>query len=176
MICICHTKSYCKEDIKLIENYNLAINDKENIWDCHHKLEIRDGYINTRSDLIKMNLYYNRPANELIFLKHNEHTSLHLPYRKGSKRSIETCRKISEALKGRYKGRSISEEVRKKLSVSLKGRTYSEQTKLKLSASKRGNFGELFYEKYNCLKRENLKLYNKEYHFFKANGYCSWEK
>ena len=32
-------KKYCREDISLIENYDKAINDKTQTWDCHHRKE-----------------------------------------------------------------------------------------------------------------------------------------
>lgn len=56
---------FCKDDISLIENYEEAINDKNETWVCHHKLGIELG--KTSKELIKLNLYYNRPANEFIF-------------------------------------------------------------------------------------------------------------
>lgn len=66
---------YCFEDIKLIENYEEAVNDKNEIWACHHKLETE--LDKTREELIKLKLYYKRPACELIFLKHGEHLRMH---------------------------------------------------------------------------------------------------
>ena len=69
---------YVKDDrIDLIENYELAKADNFKSWDIHHKLEICGDYINTVADLKMMNLYYNRPAEELIWLKHDEHMKLH---------------------------------------------------------------------------------------------------
>ena len=76
MIDLYRAKKYCKDDISLIENYDKAINSTER-WVIHHKLELRDDYKNTVNDLILMNLYYNRPAEELIFLSNKEHTSYH---------------------------------------------------------------------------------------------------
>ena len=109
---------FCNEDISLIENYNEAIesNDK---WDCHHKLEIEWNV--SKKWLIDNNLYYNRPASELIFLQQKEHLSIH---RKGKKMSEDTRRKLSEINKGRtspMKGKHHTEEARKKLSESHKG-------------------------------------------------------
>ena len=69
-------EQFCK-DYKQIENYDKAINDKNEIWHCHHRLEINDDYINTREDLKLMNLYDNRPPEELIFLKPSDHIKLH---------------------------------------------------------------------------------------------------
>lgn len=70
-------KLFCSDDISNIENYTEALNDKDHVWDCHHKLEIHSDYNNSRNDLKLMNLYYNRPACELMFIKHSEHTKLH---------------------------------------------------------------------------------------------------
>ena len=30
-------KSYCCEDLSLIENYALAVADTTQAWDCHHR-------------------------------------------------------------------------------------------------------------------------------------------
>ena len=61
------TTQYVRDGrIDLIENYELAKADNFKGWDIHHKLEICGDYINTVSDLKMMNLYYNRPAEELI--------------------------------------------------------------------------------------------------------------
>ena len=32
-------KAYCRDDISLIENYDKAIADKTQVWDCHHRRE-----------------------------------------------------------------------------------------------------------------------------------------
>ena len=73
MISETQAKKYCKDDISLIENYDLAINDKTRKWDCHHRL----GIDKSRKQLILCELYENRPFTELIFLPHEEHLSLH---------------------------------------------------------------------------------------------------
>ena len=71
-------RKYCKAgEFELIENYELAKADNFKGWDIHHKLEICGNYINTVKDLKMMNLYYDRPAEELIWLKHDEHIKLH---------------------------------------------------------------------------------------------------
>ena len=76
MICFETIYSYCCEDISLIENYKEAAESSEK-YDCHHRLEIQGDKIVSVEKLKEMNLYYNRPANELIFLKHTDHTSMH---------------------------------------------------------------------------------------------------
>ena len=67
-------KKYCCEDISLIENYKEAVNSNEK-WECHHKLEIELN--KSVQELKDLNLYFNRPANELIFLTKSEHIKIH---------------------------------------------------------------------------------------------------
>ena len=119
-------KRLCKE-YWLIENYDEAVNDKDNIWVCHHRREVQDGFrIWKKDELIKIGQYYDREPNELIFMKRSKHITLHnnaidpktkkpCCYRDkditgknnpmygkkganlGKKFSIETCNKISIA-------------------------------------------------------------------------------
>lgn len=70
-------KKYCCEDISKIENYLDASLDTENIWHCHHRLELCDKKNNKMPNLKKLGLYYNRPAKELIFLSPSNHLLLH---------------------------------------------------------------------------------------------------
>src|SRR5574344_2141906 len=76
-------QQYCCEDISQIENYELAKKDNFNSWDIHHRLEtntldgIRRTVNITSKELMKLGMYYNRPASELKFKKHIEHRSLH---------------------------------------------------------------------------------------------------
>lgn len=73
----------CSEENEKIENYEKAAADNFKGWDLHHRLgtHTEDGEkrpVNiSREELKKMNLYYNRPANELIYLPHDEHIRLH---------------------------------------------------------------------------------------------------
>lgn len=71
--------TYCKDDITKIENYELAKADNFKGWEIHHRLEITlDGeHACTKDDLIRMDMYYNRPYFELIFLTRSEHRLLH---------------------------------------------------------------------------------------------------
>ena len=69
--------------IDLVENYDLAKADNFKDWDLHHRNEIitlEDGNIRTMlyKDLIEKGLYYNRPPEELIWLRHGEHSKLHM--------------------------------------------------------------------------------------------------
>ncbi len=69
-------KCYCSDNIQQIENYDKAINDNTQMWECHHKLECILHL--TPSQLMALNLYYNRPANELILLTKKEHINIHV--------------------------------------------------------------------------------------------------
>ena len=131
---------YCK-DYENIENYDKAKADNFKNWDCHHRLETHtsDGERRlvdiTKKELIALGMYYNRPAEELIFMKHSEHSSLHKP-------SDDTKKKMSEAKKVKpiwNKGIPMSDETKKKLSEALKGKTFSEEHKKKIGETKKGN-------------------------------------
>lgn len=117
---------YC-DDFENIENYELAKADNFKGWDCHHRLELiaTGGVCDvTVQDLIDWGIYYHRPADELIFLRTKEHSSLHSKGKKFGPLSEETRNKISEATKGRptwNKGFPHSEETRRKMSEAAKG-------------------------------------------------------
>ena len=65
--------------IDLIENYDIAMKDNLKGWDIHHRLELHpDCTLRfTRHSLIKLDLYYNRPPTELIWLRRSEHIGIH---------------------------------------------------------------------------------------------------
>lgn len=98
-------KRYCCEKISLIENYDKANRDLLEVWHIHHRKE-DDGY--SMKELIDFGLYYDRPANELIFLTKSEHLSLH---GKGRYHSEESKRKISEAMKGNQNADFFKKQV-----------------------------------------------------------------
>ena len=77
MINECNAKNFCCEDLSLIENYDKAIADTTQMWDCHHRGEVLPCGRFSQDDLKKFGLYYKRPASELIFLTHSEHRRLH---------------------------------------------------------------------------------------------------
>lgn len=151
MINIIEAQKYCKEDISKIKNYNKAIADNTQVWDCHHMTET--WWNCSKQDLIDNECYYNRKACELVFLTHAEHTSLH---HKGKKHSAETrikmsdshkgkvisketCKNMSKSHKGKpsnHKGKPVSVESRRKISESLKGKKkkpFSEEHRKKIS-------------------------------------------
>ena len=72
-------KRYCSEDISLIENYYQAIADEKRTWEIHHRRECDDEgrTLFTHKQLKEMNLYYKRPAEELIFVTRSTHCKIH---------------------------------------------------------------------------------------------------
>ena len=98
-------KRYCSEDISLIENYEKAKADDFKGWVIHHRLETHnlDGTRRKRDlsieDLTALDMYMYRPANELIFMRRDDHLSLHF---KGKHISEEHKKRVSEANKGRH--------------------------------------------------------------------------
>ena len=135
-------KHYCK-DYENIENYQEALADNFKGWQCHHRLETHNSDGKRRlvditvDELKALDVYYNRPASELIFLTIREHTSLH---KIGKKLSEETRKKIGAAKKGEKNpnyGKHFSEEHKKKLSEAKKGKHLSEETRKKMSTAKK---------------------------------------
>lgn len=119
-----YAKKYCKDDISRIENYDKAVADPMHTWEIHHRLEFTlDGeFAHSHKELKQLDMYYNRPYFELIFLTKSEHRRLHM---KSERLSADTKQKIAASLKGRIspmKGKHCSEESRKKMSESAKRR------------------------------------------------------
>lgn len=129
-------KKYCNEDISLIENYHEALNDKDETWDIHHKLETDLGL--SQQELIDTDRYYNVKAKYLIFLTHSEHISLH-------KRGVSTW----------IKGKTLSEDYKQKISNGLLHHTVSfetrEKIRKKLTGIKRGQYKKHNNDKINAL-------------------------
>lgn len=77
-------KKYCCDALCQVENYYIALQDNFEGWCIHHRLELHpDRSLRfTKKSLQDLNLYYNRPANELIFLTNSEHTIIHSISRK----------------------------------------------------------------------------------------------
>ena len=151
---------YCK-DYEKIENYEQAINDETQTWHCHHRLETHFSDGTERpikaqlkaTELIALNMYYDRPPEEFIFLTNSEHRRLHMlgkhigTFAKGRKLSEEHKKKLSETHKGNTNalGHKASEEARKRISEAHKGKSsnnkgkkMSEEQKKKLSEVHKG--------------------------------------
>jgi hypothetical protein len=169
--------NYCKDDISKIENYEKAMADTAHTWDIHHRLELTiDGeFAHTAEELQRLGMYYQRPYFELIFLTRAEHRRLHnlgsSPKTrqmmcshnawKGKGLSIETRQKISEAMKGKYIGRTLSVEIRKKMSehnawkgktTPLKGKPFTAEHRQKISEAAKARWARYRQEKANaCL-------------------------
>jgi hypothetical protein len=99
----------------VLETYNPIENS--HLYDAHHENEVRD---DNRLENLKWELKW-------------EHLSKH---HKGSKRSEESKRKMSESQKGHL----VSEETRRKLSEAHKGKVLSEECKRKISEAAKGRF------------------------------------
>lgn len=99
-------KRCCCEPLSNIENYSEAMSDSDNVWDLHHRLETHnsDGERRlvdlTMGELIALDVYYHRPASELIFMKRAEHQCLHHKGKHFGFHSDEWKIKMSEANKG----------------------------------------------------------------------------
>ena len=136
-------KCYC-EDIENIENYEKAKADDFKNWEVHHRLETHnsDGerrLVDITADELKaLDIYWHRPAEELIFLTTSEHNTLH---HKGKLISEEQKKKLSKANKGNKHalGYKHSEEIKKKISEAHKGIPRSEETKKKIAEASKGN-------------------------------------
>ena len=121
MICE-NVKYFCSEPLYHIENYYRAVTDKTQTWHCHHKLEI--SLQRSKKELIELNLYYNRPANELIFMTPQEHYALH-----HSQPSFRTALKEANS----------RPETRAKRSAAMKEVSNRPETRAKKSAAMKGS-------------------------------------
>lgn len=156
-----NVKEFCCEDLSLIENYEEAISSLE-IWDCHHRLEIQGDIRYSRRQLIEMKQYYDRPASELIFLTHSDHTRLHFtnfkrkPFSKKHREKLSEC-KIGNQL---HLGCKHSDEARLKMSKAhkgkstwMKGKKHSLESIQKMRESHKGNTAHLW-----CKHSDETKL------------------
>ena len=155
---------YCKDDISLIENYDKAFSDTTQMWHCHHRRET----IFSRKDLIEIGEYYNRPACELIFLTKSEHMKLHhLGKPSGMKDkhpSEESRKKMSEKKKGENNplfGKHHSAKTCKKISEANKGKHRSAEARKKMSESKKGENHPMFGKHHSEESRKKIAEANK---------------
>lgn len=89
-------------NLEAIENFEKAKADNFKNWVIHHRLETHnsDGELRstflTKEELIELDMYYHRPAEELIFMTRGQHQKLHHTNKTVSN---ETREKLSKALK-----------------------------------------------------------------------------
>lgn len=163
--------AFCIEDISKIDNYEQAVNDKTQTWECHHRAEILPCGRFSAEDLKKFGLYYHRPANELIFLTKSDHTRLHFT---GKTWSEESRAKLSETRKAKIASGEIAidtsachtPEANAKISTKAKerykdkenhpmyGSHMSDSTKEKISAA---NLGKTLSEEHKQKISEGVK-------------------
>ncbi len=128
-----NAKKFCCEDISLIENYQNALADDKEIWECHHRLEIHGNIVLSVNDLKNQDLYYNRPAYELIFLSKKDHKQLH-----ANNRTTETKLKAANSNRHKRGKYNISTETHEKMAKLCKervphlGYTHSEESRQKM--------------------------------------------
>ncbi len=128
MISISQAQAYCRDDITLIKNYAKAVADTTQTWICHHiHGEPVTGLC--KADLKKMNMYYQRPASELMFVTRKMHEDIHGSCKKAGKRD-------KSGSKNSFYGKHHSEESKARMSESHKN--MSDTTRAKLSAAKKG--------------------------------------
>lgn len=138
MICLEKALRYCSEGISLIENYDKAINDVDNLWVVHHRDEIRilpSGMIamRSKSDLEENGRYWLVPANELIFMLEKEHMAMHAHYQRVSPESRQKMRLAKLGKPSARKFYSPSMVTREKLRVAQTGKRLSPETRRKIS-------------------------------------------
>ena len=129
-------KKYCCEDISLIENFEAAATDTTEVWHMHHRKETDEN--TTRKTLIENNLYYNRPASELIFLTKTEHNSLH------------------------FKNRKLNDEVRRHMSEGGKGKKLSDEHKRHISEATSGDRNGMYGKHHSVESKSKISQTRKE--------------
>ena len=133
-----HWRALCNESLDHLENYKQALAENFKGWCIHHRREIQpDGTRVSMQELIDKGLYYDRPANELIFMRFREHSSLHSAGNKfllGYHHSEDSRLKIAEA----HRGKHHSAETLRKISESSKGKHHTEETRWKIAEANKG--------------------------------------
>lgn len=136
-----HSFEYFCKDYEKIENYDKAKADNFRGWNCHHRLQTwtSDGerrLVDITADELKaLDMYYNRPASELIFLTISEHSKLH---NKGEHNAMYGKQGYWKGKTGPNKGKKFSEEARNNISKGHKGKHFTAEHKKKLSEAHKG--------------------------------------
>lgn len=123
-----NARRYCREDYTKIRGFDEAVNSTDK-YDIHHLNELTF----TRDELIKMNMYYHRPASEIVWLSHSDHRKWHDRWNGnpmyGRIHSEEARKKMKESsphLSGENSpnyGRPISDHAKMLMSIKGKMRT-----------------------------------------------------
>lgn len=120
MIDIRRAREYCYQDISLIENYDKAVADTEQTWQCHHRNEI---IMNCgKKELISKGAYYCRPARELVFLTEFDHKRIHGVGKPSGMKGKSQSQSARQSISQKLSGRKLSEEHKKKLKPALGGK------------------------------------------------------
>ena len=144
-----------------IENWEEALYSEE-MYVPHHWLEC---WYSTE-ELIKMNMYWEVPAWQLIWIKENKHngsTFLHAENRKMIGRKRPEHSKLMSGRKREDHSKFMKEKWKLGKYVDNLGRTWSE-------------FGRKFYEHYGIHRSDNYKLYKREMAYYRNHNHkCRWE-
>ena len=103
-------ESFCKH-YQDIENYEKAKADNFKGWCCHH----RKGEFTPTEELKALDMYYDRPANELIFVTKAKHNILHFKGKPAWNRDVP----MSEEQRNKL-CKPKSEEHKKKIGEAMK--------------------------------------------------------
>ena len=146
MINLLQVKKFCNGDISLIENYQQAINDNTQTWECHHRMGVQpDGTRLTRKWMKEHEIYYKLDPCMLIFLTSAEHKRIH------------------------NLGRKLNQSTKHKMSISRMNNTNN-------TGKIKSEFDRKFYEHYHITSKEDIKLYKSENDYYRRHNHkCSWE-
>lgn len=138
-------------NIEAVINYDKAKADDFKGWCLHHVLETHtsDWICRphnarlSRDELIAMDMYYNRPPTEFIFLTKAEHNRLHNYSKKGKKMSQKAVEKMKTSQRKYYethtswnKGIARTDEEKQKISARTKEAMTRPEIRSKLATNK----------------------------------------
>lgn len=127
-------KRYCREPIEHIAGFEEATKNPGR-YECHHINELTF----TRDELMKMNMYYNRPASELIIMTKEDHKKWHHRFN-GSPMSGRASELSPRWLGDRAKIESIGKRARKLYKKGLIDSDTYNEIQIKFRAKRRENY------------------------------------